>query len=87
LPPVSEYNERQDGSMAKKNGFIVIDEQDWEDASDEQRVRMLYKTLNSIDGRLQALEGKSMFNRICVSIGAVVGGMVGGIGAVLGMGK
>ena len=73
--------------MAKKNGFIVIDEQDWEDASDEQRVRMLYKTLNSIDGRLQALEGKAMFNRICVSIGAVVGGMVGGIGAVLGMGK
>ena len=48
---------------------------------------MIYKTLKSMDGRLQALEGKSMFNRICVSIGAVVGGAIGGIGAVLGLGK
>jgi hypothetical protein len=73
--------------MAIKNGFIVLDENDWRDATPEQRDWMIYKTLKSMDGRLQALEGKSMFNRVCMSIGAVVGGMVGGIGAVLGLGK
>ena len=70
-----------------KNGFIVIDENDWRDATPEGRDWMIYKTLKSMDGRLQALEGKSLFNRVCMSIGAVVGGFVGGLGAVLGMGK
>lgn len=69
------------------NGFIVVDEQAFEEASDEQRVRMLYKTLNSIDVRLKALESKSTFSRVCMSIGAIVGGFVGGLAAVLGLGK
>ena len=73
--------------MAKKNGFLVLDENDWKDASPEQRDWYIYKTLRSMDDRLQALEGKSLLYRVYVSIGAVVGGMIGGLGAVFGLGK
>ena len=73
--------------MTKKNGFLVLDENDWKDASPEQRDWYIYKTLRSMDDRLQALEGKSLLNRVYVSIGAVVGGMIGGLGAVFGLGK
>jgi len=73
--------------MAKKNGFLVLDENDWKDASPEQRDWYIYKTLRSMDDRLQALEGKSLLYRVYMSIGAVVGGMIGGLGAVFGLGK
>jgi len=73
--------------MAKKNGFLVLDENDWKDASPEQRDWYIYKTLRSMDDRLQALEGKSLLYRVYVSIGAVVGGMIGGLGAFFGLGK
>ena len=83
-----EQNKVGEGlSMAEKNGFLVLDEKDWSDASPEQRDWYIYKTLRSMDDRLQALEGKSLLYRVYVSIGAVVGGMIGGLGAVFGLGK
>lgn len=38
------------------NGFLVLDEQDWETATPQQRDWIIFKTLKSIDDRLQKLE-------------------------------
>lgn len=70
-----------------ENGFLIVTRDDWRTMTPEQKDWAMFNTMQSVNERLKALEGKSLFNRICVSIGAVVGGMAGGIGAVLGMGK
>jgi len=62
------------------NGFIVIDERDWEDADDEQRAWMTFKTLKSIDGRLQKLEKKQWFDKACSFVGGVIGGFLAAMG-------
>lgn len=69
------------------NGFLVITKEDWKAMTPEQKEWAMFNTMQSMNERLQVLERKSWFNRICVSIGAVVGGAIGGIGAVLGLGK
>ena len=67
------------------NGFLVLNEKDWEKMSPDQRQWATFNTLQSMNARLITLERKSLVNRICVSIGAVVGGAAGGIAASLGL--
>jgi hypothetical protein len=40
------------------NGFIVINEKDWEKATPEQRDWFIYSTLQAMNSRLKALEKK-----------------------------
>jgi hypothetical protein len=63
------------------NGFIVIDEKDWREATPEQRDWMIFKTLRSLDSRMQCLEKRPLMDKSF----SFVGGALGGILAVLGM--
>lgn len=63
------------------NGFIVVEKDNWKNASPEERDAMVFNTLKSIDSRLKALEGKKWMNSGC----SFLGGIVGGIAAIFGM--
>jgi hypothetical protein len=63
------------------NGFIVLDEVDWEGMDQDQRSWMLFKTLKSIDARLSKLEKRPLTDK-CWSF---LGGAVGGFAAALGL--
>jgi hypothetical protein len=62
------------------NGFLVLDEKDWECATAEQRDWMIFKTLKSLDERMQKLEQRPTIDR-CFSF---LGGVIGGFAATLG---
>ena len=57
------------------NGFIVINEKDWEKSSSEQRDWMLFHTLQLMDKRLNNLEHKHI-DKVYAFIGGIVGGIV-----------
>ena len=63
------------------NGFLVLDEQDWKEATPEQRDWMIFKTLKSMDARMSALEKRPLMDK-CFSF---FGGAVGGFAATLGI--
>lgn len=61
----------------KEDRFLVCDEHDWEGLTPEQRDWMLFKTLRSVDSRLQSLE---RWNKFYSFIGGVVGGAMAAFG-------
>ena len=63
------------------NGFLVLDEKDWEEATPEQRDWMIFKTLKSLDARMGKLEKRPLADK-CFSF---LGGAVGGFAAALGL--
>jgi hypothetical protein len=67
--------------MAMANGFIVLDERDWEGMDSDQRSWMVFKTLKSIDIRLSKLEKRPLTDK-CFSF---LGGALGGFAAALGI--
>lgn len=60
------------------NGFLIVDEKDWENATETQKDWLIFKTLRSMDDRLKKLEKWNT----CM---AFAGGVVGGIAAILGI--
>ena len=62
------------------NGFLVLDENDWEGATPEQRDWMIFKTLKSMDGRLKTLEKHPIYDKACATIGGVIGGALAALG-------
>jgi len=56
------------------NGFMVITEKDWEHADSTQRDWMVFNTLQSLNTRMQLLEKRDFYYKVC----AFGGGMVGG---------
>lgn len=58
------------------NGTIIFDEKDWQNVSPEQRDRLIYNTLVSMDRRLKTIEGKKWFNSGCAVIGGAIGGFI-----------
>lgn len=62
------------------NGFLVVEEKEWENADAEQRSWMTFKTLKNIDLRLQKLERKSLFDKAYATVGGVIGGALAAIG-------
>ena len=62
------------------NGFIVVDDKDWEKASQEQRDWMAYNTMRSIDARLTKLERKPLIDKVCSFVGGIIGGALAFIG-------
>lgn len=69
------------GGRHMVNGFMIVNEKDWESASAEQRDWLIFNTLQSLDSRLKSLESKSVFDKVC----AFAGGVVGGLAAALGL--
>jgi len=62
------------------NGFLVVDEKDWTEATSDQRDWMTFKTLKSIDERLQELERRPMIDKCCSFAGGVIGGILAALG-------
>ena len=58
---------------------IIVEKEEWEHATEEQRSWMTFKTLNSIDGRLQTLERKSFINKVWSAGGGIIGGAIAAI--------
>lgn len=62
------------------NGFMVINEKDWEKASEEQRSWMTYNTIQNVEIRLKKLERKPLIDKVCAFAGGVIGGALAYIG-------
>ena len=67
------------------NGTIIFDEKDWQNISPEQRDRLIYNTLVSMDKRLKTIEGKKWFNSGCAFIGGIIGGLAFTVAKSLGI--
>ena len=63
------------------NGFLVLNEHDWGNATPEQRDWMIYNTLQSLDTRMKVIEKRPITDK-CF---AFLGGMIGGFAAALGL--
>jgi len=63
------------------NGFIVIEDKDWEKADTEQRDWMTFNTLRNIDKRLSKLERRPIIDKMY----SFAGGVIGGAAAYLGL--
>ena len=59
------------------NGFIVVEKEDWERATKEDRDLMVYNTLKSINDRIAKLEKQVMFRTALNFFGCVSGGALG----------
>lgn len=56
------------------NGFIVVTEKDWEQATPERRSWMIYNTLQALENRLRKLESKAFLEKIYSFSGGMLGG-------------
>jgi hypothetical protein len=63
------------------NGFITVNEKDWEKNSPEQRDWLIFNTLQSMNERLKTLEKRPVADK-CF---ALAGGIIGGFAAALGL--
>lgn len=68
------------------NKFIVVEKDEWEHATTETKLWMIFKTLQNIDERIRALEKKSLIDKTYSAIGGIVGGMLAAIGIKIGGG-
>ena len=62
------------------NGFIVIDDKDWEKAEPVQRDWMVFNTLRSIDIRLSKLEKRPIIDKAFSFGGGIIGGALAFLG-------
>lgn len=62
------------------NGFLVVDEKDWQDATPEQRDWMIFKTLKSLDARMSTLECRPFTDKCFAFVGGAIGGFVATLG-------
>lgn len=62
------------------NGFLVLNEKDWEKMTPEQREWAIFNTLQSMHNRLTALEKKGFFNKACATAGGMIGGALAALG-------
>ena len=63
-----------------KNSFIIMDEADWAKATPDQQMGMIFKTLRSIDCRLQNLEKRALVDKFYSFLGGVFGGFLAAMG-------
>ena len=69
------------GGKVMQNGFLILNEKDWEKMSQAQKEWATYNTLCGIDSRLKKLEKKKFFDKVY----SFAGGIVGGAASVLGI--
>lgn len=67
------------------NGTIIFGEKDWQEITPEQRDRLIYNTLVSMDKRLKVIEGRRWVNSGCAIVGGVIGGLMWSLGKALGI--
>lgn len=62
------------------NGFMIVNEKDWEKASEEQKSWLTFNTIQMMDIRLKKLERKPLTDKICSLVGGIIGGALAFIG-------
>lgn len=62
------------------NGFVVINEKDWEKASDDQRMWWIFNTLQNIDARMKKVEGRRWYDKVSSFAGGIFGGALATLG-------
>lgn len=67
------------------NGFLVVDEKDWQGQSPEQRDWLIFKTLKSMDDRLKVLEKRPLTDKCWSFAGGVIGGFLAALGVKWGL--
>ncbi|MFA5380014.1 MAG: hypothetical protein WC455_29910 [Dehalococcoidia bacterium] len=63
-----------------KNGFLVVNEKDWQGLEPERRDWLIFNTLQSMDARLKVLE---RWNKALSLTGGLIGGALAGLGVKL----
>ena len=66
------------------NGFMVINDKDWEKADADQRDWMIFNTLKSMDKRLSKLEKRPVIDKALSFAGGIIGGALAYFGITLG---
>ena len=66
------------------SNHMVVNEKDWENASEEQRSWMVFNTIQSINIRLEKLEKRPIIDKALSLVGGVIGGALAYIGIKVG---
>ena len=59
---------------------MIVNEKDWEHATEEQRSWMVFNTIQSINVRLEKLEKRPIIDKALSLVGGVIGGALAYIG-------
>jgi hypothetical protein len=62
------------------NGFLVLDEKDWESMTEQQKDWTIYKTLRAVNERITCLERRPFIDRFTSFFGGIIGGFIAAIG-------
>jgi hypothetical protein len=65
------------------NGFIVTKE-DWEHMSPAQQSWMTFNAVQDMNARVSRLEKRSLFDKVCSTVGGIIGGFLAFLGVKLG---
>ena len=63
---------------------MVVTEKSWEEMSDSERSWLVYRTLQSMDKRIQAIENKRWVDSAKILFGSMIGGAAAAIGINIG---
>jgi len=63
---------------------MVVNEKSWEEMTDTERSWLVYRTLQSMDKRIEAIEKKRWVDSAKVLFGSIIGGAAAAIGINIG---
>ena len=66
------------------SNHMIVNEKDWEIASEEQRSWMVFNTIQSINTRLEKLEKRPIIDKIYAFGGGLIGGALAFLGIKVG---
>ena len=66
------------------SNHMIVNEKDWEIASEEQRSWMVFNTIQSINTRLEKLEKRPIIDKALSLVGGIIGGALAYIGIKVG---
>jgi len=62
------------------SNHMIVNEKDWDIASEEQRSWMVFNTIQSINTRLEKLEKRPIIDKALSLMGGIIGGALAYIG-------
>jgi predicted nucleic acid-binding Zn ribbon protein len=62
------------------NGNLIIKREVWDTIPDKDKTWIIYDTILSVSTRVEKLERRTFFDKVCAFAGGVVGGIAGFLG-------